>query len=533
MLEARALEAKTAELVVSELGPKDKFTIVTGDVATRSFPGASGDPASGSLAPAAADAGARAAAFVDAIEPDGASDLGKLLTAGKTAIDAARAEGLVPVVVYMGDANPTWGETRIAELEHVAAAALGGAELHLVLLGKSVESANARALAREAHGRVLRPKTEADARAAAVDVVHAGATPRLDDVKLVGADGVDVPLGLPSTIYEGDDVGLALFVPKDKPMPSLHLTGSVGGQPFDRALDLGAAKPAKHVAQRWAKAKIEHLEEDGDANKDAVVKTSLDHGVMSRYTSFLVLESDEAYAKMNIERKARRDAEREAEARVTGRDLESADGQGASVSPNHLQPGDPEVRIPAPADAQSVVVVFPFGETKTASFEPDDHGGAWVVRFLVDRHTPDGTYDITVRVTHKDGRVEILTLPYVVDTARPHIHVTLVPKAGGSYEIRGKQELSAEEILAQAPFFPGALALPDAERRARMAHVLTDAKRVEVRTPDGQVLLLTHVRLGEFVGRWTPLAPVAPKSLVHVVTVDRALNESELDVEVP
>jgi hypothetical protein len=523
MLEARVLEAQTTALLVGALGPKDKFTVTTGDVTTRTFPGGL------HAALAASESAAAAAKFVDGLEPDGASDLGKLLASAKPAVDQARAEGLRPVVVYLGDANPTWGETKTSEIERVTGAAIGDAALHVVLLGKSTETANARALAGAAHGRVFRPKTELDAKSAAALVVHAAETARLDDVHLVGADGIDVPLDLPSTIYEGDDVGLAAFVPAGKPLPTLTLTGTIDGKAFSRALDVGGAKSAGHVAQRWAQAKIERLEQDGDTKKDEVVKTSLDHGVMSRYTSFLVLESEEAYAKMNIERRAKqREAE---EARVTGRDLESADGQGASVSPNHLQPGDPEVRIPAPADAQSVVVMFPFGETKTATFEPDEHGGSWVVRFLVDRHTPDGTYDITVRITHKDGRVEILTLPYVVDTARPHIAVTIVKKAGGAYEIHGKQELSPEEIAAQAPFFPGTMA-PE-ERATRMAHVLTDAKRVEVRAPDGQVIALTHMRLGEFVGRWTPNAPVTPHSRLHVVTVDRALNEGETDVEIP
>ncbi len=214
---------------------------------------------------------------------------------------------------------------------------------------------------------------------------------------------------------------------------------------------------------------------------------------------------------------------------MSGRDLDGADGQSPSVTPDHLQPGDPEVRIPAPADAQSVVVVFPFGETKTATFEPDDRGGMWVTRFLVDRRTPDGTYEIVVRITHRDGRVEIAKLPYVVDTQRPHLRVLVVRK-GRAYQIRATQELTADEIAAQVPSFTAG---DIDEQRRRFAYILTDAKRVEVSTPDGQVLSLTHVTLGEFAGTWTPRAALAARSRVHVVAVDRALNESEMDVEIP
>ena len=40
----------------------------------------------------------------------------------------------------------------------------------------------------------------------------------------------------------------------------------------------------------------------------------------------------------------------------------------------------------------SVVVVFPFGESKVARYEPEI--GAWTARFLVSQDTPDGTYQI-------------------------------------------------------------------------------------------------------------------------------------------
>jgi hypothetical protein len=270
------------------------------------------------------------------------------------------------------------------------------------------------------------------------------------------------------------------------------------------------ASPSRDVGKRWAKARIEKLERDGDAHKEAIVKTSLDHGVMSRYTSFLVLESEEAYARMQIARKAKEASP--SEARVSGKDLEGGD-RTASVSPDHLQPGDPEVRIPAPADAQSVVVVFPFGETKNAVFENDEHGGAWVARFLVDAHTPDGTYLINIRITHKDGRVEIMELPYVVDTKRPDLDVTVEAKRDGSYVIRAKQKLDAIE--------------------SKMPMVYTDAKRVEVRAPDGQLLSLVHVQLGQFVGTWRPQGSVTPGAKLRVVAVDRALNERALEVSVP
>lgn len=488
MLEARALEASTASAILGQLGAGDRFALVAGDVATQAF-------GKGLHAPAGEDRAA-AIAFLNGIEPDGASDMGRLLAAAAEAGAEARAAGLDPVFVYLGDATPTWGETRASELAALTARALGGAPLHAVMLGKSTDESTARALVAAAHGRLLRPKSEDDAKLAAAQIALARTTRRIDDVKVEAPDGADVPAVLPPTLFEGDDLAVAALFPKDA--TSFAVTGSAGGKPFRKVIALASAMGARDVGKRWAKARIERLERDGDAHKEAVIETSLRHRVMSRYTSFLVLESEEAYAQAKIPR-------------VSGQDLGA--GDGATVTPDHLQPGDPEVRIPAPRDAESVVVVLPFGETKTAVFEDDERGGAWVARFLVDATTPDGDYEILVRITHKGGRVEILKLPYVVDTKTPVLDVTVERRAGGAYAIRAKQRLDASE-------------------RDR-PQIYTDAKRVEVRAPDGQVLALTAVRLGEFAGTWRPTMPVAPGSALRLVAVDRARNERATEVALP
>ena len=527
MLEARALQTRTASLLLSKLDARDRFTVVTGDVKTRTLGQGLHEPTETERA--------AAAAFIDGVTPDGASDLGKIFAAAGDVAKEAVKQGLEPAFVYIGDATPTWGETRATELQRIAGEAFGGAPLHVVVLGKSSDEATARALASATHGRMLSPKTDEDAQRVAEQIVRARITRRIEDVKLVAADGIDVPLAVPSTVYEGDDITLAAFVPKDKEKEALgmKLTGTIAGQPFEKAIAFASAQSARDVGKRWAKARIEQLEHDGDAHKEAIVKTSLDHGVMSRYTSFLVLESEEAYARLQIARKAK--AASDGEARVSGKDLEgNGDGRTASISPDHLQPGDPEVRIPAPADAQSVVVVFPFGETKSAAWENDAHAaqsgtGWWVARFLVDAHTPDGTYEIVVRITHHDGRVEIMKLPYVVDTQRPNLDVTVRAKRNGAFEIHATQKLTQAEIDAQRPNAVGTIE----EKRLRYASVLTDAKRVEVRAPDGQLLTLTHLRLGEFIGTWTPIGAVAPHGKLRLVAVDRALNERAIEVELP
>jgi hypothetical protein len=507
MLEARALQAQTAASLIDALlasGAENRFSVVTGDVRTHVLDGALHAPT-----PEARDA---AVAFIDRVEPDGASDLGRLLAVAGEKAREARAAGLDPLVVYLGDGTPTWGETRASALEEIANEALRGTPLHAVVLGRSTDVATARALTAKTHGRLFQPKTESDARRAAVGIARAQATRRVDDVELVVPDGVAVADVLPTTWFEGDDVVVSAFVPKGKDLGTtrLEVRGNAAGKPFVSAIPLETATPARAVAKRWAKARIEALERDGDEEKQAIVQTSLDHGVMSRFTSFLVLESEEAYARMQIARNAK--AAETGEARVTGRDLEGTSGT-ATISPDHLQPGDPEVRIPAPRDAQSVVVVFPFGETKLAVWEDDDRGGAFYVRFLVDVNTPDGTYTVTVRITHRDGRIEVIELPYVVDTKEPELDVTITKGPGGAYRIRATQRLDPTE--ADKPM------------------IYTDAKRVEVRTPEGGVFALEGVKLGEFAGTYRPTAPLPPGATLRLVAIDYARNQRVLEVALP
>jgi hypothetical protein len=179
---------------------------------------------------------------------------------------------------------------------------------------------------------------------------------------------------------------------------------------------------------------------------------------------------------------------------ITGGDLDTLGAQHASLSPDEIQPGDPEIKIPAPRDAHSVVVTFPFGETKLAQW--DDDTNAWMVRFLIDKDTPDGEYKASVTITHADGRIEVLSLPYTVDTKAPAVQLSVTKIAGG-YRIKANQITTGKK----------------------------DADRVEISLPDGTILSLTQKSWGRFEGEWHTDALLAPVTL-RVVVRDRALNQA-------
>jgi hypothetical protein len=502
MLEERKLALGAVRKIVEALGPSDRFQLAASDIDTRSL---------GALTDASRVE--EAIASLAAIEPDGATDVGAMLrTAKKLAVD-----GHITSVVYVGDGSATWGVTKADDLARVAHTDLG-LPFHVMLLGDRADADTMQAIAAATGGMEGHPRTEAEADALARRIASAPERKHLTHARIAATSG-DVYPAREQTLYEGDELVGVVKAPEGVELALV--ADGVNARIEDRPV------AAKLVAERWAKARITALESMPGDHKDEIVKLSLDNGVLSKHTSLLVLESDEAYERFQI---ARRSAKHDGAPTVTGTNLESASSRVASLDPDHLQPGDPEVRIQAPASARKVTVVLPFGETKEATY--DSEVQAWTVRFLVDRNTPDGTYEVLVTIVQEDGTIEQQSLHYVVDTQHPDVEVTMRPALHrpGTWEIRATQVISEREIAAAVPASQRTGTLE--EQRTELASQLRDARRVDVRLPDGSVMALVPIALGEFRGYWTPSSPLAGPVTLHVVAFDRARNQSERDVRV-
>lgn len=483
-LEGRAQALELLQTTLRELAPEDSFVVLASDVEISAS-------APEYVAPTT-EAIAKAVAHVTAIEPDGASDLGAALQAL-----VERAPGQV---IYIGDGIPTWGEQRPEELGKLAEKL--GAPIDAALVGKGATTTLWSELSGRTGGRAMIVKSQLDERRFALAATH-GDAPRLTDARVTAPAGAIVFPRTAATIFAGDEIVAVMKTPVDAKMPpSIRLTGKLGEKPFAEDISLVPAVATDRVAQRWARQQLA-LMEATDAPKDEIVKLSTDLGVMSKYTSLLVLENDEAYKRFQIERKNAEAAQKLAQApTVTGGDLDTLGARQASLSPDEIQPGDPEIKIPAPQNAQSVVVSFPFGETKLAVW--DDEASAWMVRFLIDQATADGQYAVRVTITHADGRLEVLSLPYTVDTKAPQVKVTATRDATG-FKIVARQQANGAR---------------------------KDADRVELMLPDGTILRLKQVAWGKFEGHWDTAALTAPATL-RVVARDPALNQSTSELVIP
>ncbi|MBL4633845.1 MAG: hypothetical protein JKY56_08225, partial [Kofleriaceae bacterium] len=398
-LESRELSTAVVTMVLNELSPQDKFAFFAHDIDVRSQ--------GKGFVSATPDNIASALKFYSELELDGASDLDATL---KHAANLAKGAADVQVI-YVGDGTPSWGETQEEKLVQ-SAKKLGDASLFAAILGRGASLALWQNLTGGEGGTVVRPHTAIEARKLAFFLANAPTLARKSGVSFADIESVDIFPSGQRTLFEGEELRVLVRAPKGKMPASLTMNSVVSGKSKKEQISLSPAIAGTMVAKRFASAQIAKLTRDG-ADKDIIVAMSREFGVMSKHTSLLVLESEEAYQQHQIERKKKEALKLAANAQapqVTGGDLDNLDGRQASLSPDHIQPGDPEVRIPAPADARSVVLVFPFGETKIAHY--DETSRTWIARFLISPETPDGEYWVQVRIEHADGRLEDLRLPY-------------------------------------------------------------------------------------------------------------------------
>jgi hypothetical protein len=403
-------------------------------------------------------------------------------------------------LLYLGDCEPTWGVTAAKDLLALAARELPHTPIYPVVFGASIDDDLAAALAEQSGGRQSRIRRREDLDAFA----HTLATgvPTLRGIEVNAASGNEVLPAGPLSLEKGRELTLLIKAPLGRdPLVGLSVKAKVNGAAVDL---LPRAKPEDTggVARRYGAALVRQLEKSGSPPPE-IVAASLSYGVMSKLTSFLVLESEEAYARFAIERRQAQAAEAP---RVTGANLENADG--ADISADRIQPGDPEIFIDAERDALSVKVEFPFGETKTASYDLDAEGGrgAWMVRFLVARDTPEGEYEALAHIQHKDGSLETRKVRYFVDHTAPELAVELRPAA---------HRPDMVEVSVTQP----------------NAGALADLKRVEIQTPAGSSYQLTAVRWGVFRG-FVPRRELRAGKL-RVVGFDQALNHSVKELGLP
>jgi predicted Zn-dependent protease len=301
---ARAAQTDFVAGLLELLGPKDRFRLLAADVGVhwlREEPLAGGEEAT------------RAAlAFLAQRSSLGWTDLDRALAA------AASAAAPGTTVIYVGDGIGTTGDADpVALAERLARLDARGAAMHAVSTGATYEQAVLEAIARLGHGTV---RAAGDAPAtAAYRLLAELAQPALTDlaVEVRGVRTARVyPEELPHVAAGTQQIVLGRFLPEGGAgRAEVVVTGKRGGEPVRWVAEcvIPADEAGNSFLPRlWARRHLDALLAKGSSRavQDEIVAFSERFDIITPFTSFLVLESDEDRAHYGVTRRVQmRDGE--------------------------------------------------------------------------------------------------------------------------------------------------------------------------------------------------------------------------------
>jgi Ca-activated chloride channel family protein len=335
---------KALEHCLGTLREEDRFNVVRFSTDVEAF--------RDKLAPASAENRKAAAEFVRKFDARGGTAIHEALkTALASDFDRARPN----LVVFLTDGRPTIGET---ETDAIAKAAAGGndgkARLFVFGVGDEVNAVLLDRLSAENGGvcRYVRQDEDIEVKVSSLAEkisrpVMAKVAVAVDKIKTLQMHPKDLP-----ELFAGEQLTVFGRYQGDGHV-AIRLTGEVMGE--KREFVFEESFPAKSednafIPRLWATRRVGYLLEEirvrGEQKelKDEVVALGKEHGIMTPYTSYLVLEDDAAYGQHGIPRGGEDSAERRRESAERERREQSFRGAGSGGSYAH------DALVPMPAD---------------------------------------------------------------------------------------------------------------------------------------------------------------------------------------
>lgn len=274
---------------LQKLRPADRFNVVTFSTATRSF--------ETGLVEATPDNVRRALAYVEGIDAAGGTAIDQALNTGFQHLRGAES---LPMMLFLTDGLPTVGETNIEAIIK-GAEQLNRVKARVFVFGVGYD-VNTRLLDRLARdGRGVREYVKPE-ESIEVKVSHLYtkiASPVLTDVSLEfdGIEAFDIYPQTPPDIFRGSQVVL-LGRHSGSGDHALRLRGKVGAETreYTYRLAWGERRGASFMPTLWAMRKVGFLLESirlhGERKElvDEVKRLGLKHGIVTPYTSLLVVE---------------------------------------------------------------------------------------------------------------------------------------------------------------------------------------------------------------------------------------------------
>ncbi len=289
--------------LLSSMDPDENFVLLACDSSCSSYP-------AGDLASATKASIDEAAAWLDKLVPSGASDVAGALLAAANRLDATRGGQLI----YIGDGSPSAGPLHAASIAARVAEPIAARKVDLRLLsaGRTIDLLVINELAQRlgcSHQRVSRAGEPLRRR------IHQLALelrqPVLRNAKLSLPDGFEqiYPSKLPN-LRLGQEV-VVVGKLSARRAGKVVLSGQLGSRDYQITRPIQWTEQAGRnnplVPRLWASARVDKLQASSDKKaRKQVIALSKQYRVMSRHTSFLVLENDAMFAQFGIRRTIRR-----------------------------------------------------------------------------------------------------------------------------------------------------------------------------------------------------------------------------------
>jgi tetratricopeptide (TPR) repeat protein len=330
-----------------------RFAIITGDLEAN-------------LCGEGLDANA-ALACLKGIRAGGASNLGALID---KAGDAARKLGRPSHAFIIGDGVATLGEMDGELLEARVRYHFADSKrtLHTLAMGHGPNEEGLLGMSRVGGGQALRVVPGEPETLTTVHMQSAVRSALLEDIEVKVTEGKVSGLvpAKPMRMAHGEQLGI--FGVTDKPA-KLEVKGTYLGKAWKRTIEVGENKSKEatspQIARFWARGRIADML-DENAPRPDVVALSLEYGVMSPYTSFLVLENQEAYDRYKIKRRKDEEANRQ---------LLAEQGQGQVKPGGNLAKSDGDLK--SLLDAKEVKKPKASGAAKRMVLGIDDDQSAF------------------------------------------------------------------------------------------------------------------------------------------------------------
>ncbi len=294
------------EALLTSLGEKDTFCLMTCDVEPQW--------ASDTFVPATREYIDSALKFLDKRYPLGWSNLEKAFEA------VLERTGENTQVIYAGDGIITTCDADpVAFAKKLSRIYRQRGTFHAVATGSAYESVVLKGIASLGGGSTRTIGGGTDPAQAAFGLLKEISSPVVKDLRVM-FKGVSVaavyPEVLPNLPAGMQQIVIGRFDPTDGDQKcTVTVSGTLDGKEvkYSREVTLaGAEKGNSFIPRLWARKHLDHLLDQGRSPeiKNRIITLSEDYNIITPYTSFLVLESDEDRERFKVKRRMRmRDAE--------------------------------------------------------------------------------------------------------------------------------------------------------------------------------------------------------------------------------